>query len=75
MPTLDENIQIPDKNSEMQRIQAIVHCGAANIFTLRLLMRRGISHRAADITTLTMNGGVIQHSQDTGRRFVSQSSS
>jgi len=64
MVTLEENIQIPDTNGEMQRVRAIVDCGATSIFmTPRLLKRLAISHQAADITTLGRNGGVMQHAR------------
>jgi len=60
MATLDDNIQLPDRNGEMQRVRALVDCGATSIFmTPRLLKRLGISHQAAHITTLGMNGGVM----------------
>jgi len=44
MATVDENIQIPDIDGEMQRVRALIDSGATSIFmTPRLLMRLGIS--------------------------------
>jgi len=44
MATVDENIQIPDRDSEMQCVRALIDCGATSIFmTPRLLMPLGIS--------------------------------
>jgi len=44
LATLEENIQIPDRNGEMQHVWALIDCGASNIcMTQRLLKRLGIS--------------------------------
>jgi len=55
-------VQIRDRNGEMQRVRALIDCGATSIFMApRLLKRLGISHEAAHITTLILDGGVTQH--------------
>jgi hypothetical protein len=53
----------------MQRVRALIDSGATSIFmTPRLLKRLGISHQAAHITTLGLNGGVMQHAKDSRKK-------
>jgi len=58
-------------NGEMQRVRALIACGATSIFmTPRLLKRLGISHQAAHIITLAMTGGVMQHAKDSRKTRI-----
>jgi len=58
-------VQIRDRNGKMQRIRALIDCGATSIFMApRLLKRLGISHEAAHITTLSLDGEVMHHAKD-----------
>jgi len=58
-------VQIRDRNGEMQRVQALIDCSTTIIFMApRLLKRLGTSHEAARITTLSIAGGVTQHAKD-----------
>jgi len=62
---------IPDRNGEMQCVQAIVDCSATSIFmTPRLLKRLGISHQVAHITALAMTGDVMQHANDSRKTRI-----
>jgi len=58
-------IQIRDKHGEMQRVRALIDCGATSVFMApRLLKRLGISHEAAHTTTLGLGGQIMQHAKD-----------
>jgi hypothetical protein len=64
-------VQIRDRNGEMQRVRALIDCSATSIFMApRLLKRLGISHEAAHITTLGLNGGVMQHAKDSRKTRI-----
>ena len=52
-------VLIRDRIGEMQRVRALIDCGATSIFMApRLLKQLGISHEAAHIITLSLDGGV-----------------
>jgi hypothetical protein len=58
-------IQIRDIDGEMQRVRALIECGATSIFLgPRSLKKLGISHEAAHITTLGLGGQIMQHAKD-----------
>jgi len=58
-----------DGIGQMECVRAIVDCGSTSIsMTLRLLKHLGISQQAPHITTLSMNGGVVQYGKDTGTK-------
>jgi len=58
-------VQIQDRNGDMQRVRDLIACSATSFFMApRLLTRLGISHEAAHITTLSLNTGVMQHAKD-----------
>ena len=58
-------VQIQERNGEMQRVWALIDCGATSIFMApRLLKRLGMSHEAAHIPTFGLNRGVMQHAKD-----------
>jgi len=62
---ITHEIQTRDKHREMQRIRALIDCGATSIFiSARLLKRLGITHEAAHITTLDLGGQIMQHAKD-----------
>jgi hypothetical protein len=64
-------VQIRDRNGEMQRVQALIDCGATSIcMAPRLLKRLGISHEAAHITTLGLIGRVIQQAKDSRKMRI-----
>jgi len=64
-------VQIRDRNGEMQRVRALIDCGATSIsMAPRLLKRLGISHEAANITTLGLNRGVMQHTKDSRKTRI-----
>jgi hypothetical protein len=64
-------VHIRDRNGEMQPLRALIDCGATSIFMApRLLKRLGISHEAAHITTLGLNGGVMQHAKDSRKTRI-----
>jgi hypothetical protein len=59
------DIHIRDRNGEMPPICALINCRPTSIFMApRLLKQLGISHDAAHITTLGLNGGVMQHAKN-----------
>jgi len=58
-------IQIRDKHGEMQRVRALIDCGATSVFMApRLLKRLGISHEAAHTTTLGLGGQIMLHAKE-----------
>jgi hypothetical protein len=64
-------VQIRDRNGEMQRVQALIDCGATSIcMAPRLMKRLGISHEAAHITTLGLIGRVIQQAKDSRKMRI-----
>jgi len=64
-------IQIRDKHGEMQRVRALIDCGATTIFMAsRLLKKLGISHEAAHTTTLGLGGQIMQHAKDSRRTSI-----
>jgi hypothetical protein len=64
-------VQIRDRNGKMQRVRALIDCGATSIFMApRLLKRLGISHEAAHITTLSLDGGVMQHATNSRKTRI-----
>jgi len=53
----------------MQRVRALTDCRATSIcMTPKLLKRLGISHQAAHITTVGLNGGVMEHATDSRKK-------
>jgi hypothetical protein len=63
--------QIRVKNSHMIRVRALIDCGATSIFMACSLVKRfGISHEAAQITTLGINRKVIQHEKVRRRMWI-----
>jgi len=55
-------VQIQDQHGELQRIQALIDCGATSIvISPQLLNRLGLPHEAAHITTHGLDGQVIAH--------------
>jgi hypothetical protein len=55
-------VQIRDKLEVLQRIRALIDCGATSIFrSPQLLNRPGLPHEAAHITTQGLQGQVIAH--------------
>jgi len=64
-------IQIRDKHGEMQRVRALIDCGATSIFMApRLLKKLGISHEVAHITTLGLGGQIMQHAKDSRKTSI-----
>jgi len=64
-------VQIRDRNGEIQRVRALIDCGATSIFMApRLLKQLGISHEVAHITTLSIDGGVMQHAKDSRKMRI-----
>jgi len=64
-------VQIRDRNGEMQHVQALIDCGPGRILMApRLLKRLGISHESAHITTLSLDGGVMQHAKDSRKTRI-----
>jgi hypothetical protein len=62
---LVHEVQIRDRNGEMQCIQAHNDCCVTSIVVApRLLKHLGISHKAAHITTLGLYEEVMQHTKD-----------
>jgi len=58
-------IQIQDKHSEMQCIQALIVCRATNMFIARRLLKKlGGSYKAAHIPTLGLGGQIMHHVKD-----------
>ena len=58
-------IQTREKHGEMQRVRALIDCGATSIVMApRLLKKLGISHEVAHITTLGLGGQIVQHGKD-----------
>jgi len=53
---------IRDGNGEMQRVRALIDCGATSIFmTPRVRKRLGLADEPAYVTTLCLNGHVMAH--------------
>jgi len=58
-------LQIRDRNGEVQRVRAHNDCSSTSIYMApRLLKRLGISHEVAHITSLGLDGGVMKHAND-----------
>jgi len=58
-------VQIQDQHGELQRIRALIDCGATSIFiSSRLLNRLGLPHEAAHIRTHGLDGQVIAHARE-----------
>jgi hypothetical protein len=56
---------IRDGNGEMQRVRALIDCGATSIFmSPRLRKRLGLADEPAYVTTLGLNGQVMAHASD-----------
>ena len=69
MALIVHEVQIRGKKGLMQQAQALIECSmTSNVMTPRLLKQLKISHKAALITNLGMNGGVIQHAEDSRRK-------
>jgi len=59
------DVQIRDQHREMQRIRALIDCGATSIFiSPQLLNRLGLHHEAAHITTHGLTSQVIAHANE-----------
>jgi len=64
-------VQIRDRNGEMQNVRALIDDRATSIImATRHLKRLGISHEAAHITTLSLDGGVMQHAKDSRKTWI-----
>ena len=58
-------VQIQNQHGELQRIRALIDCGATKIFiSPQLLNRLGLPHEAAHITTHCLDGQVIAHARE-----------
>jgi hypothetical protein len=58
-------VQIRDQHGELQRIRALIDCGATSIFiSPHLLNRLGLPHEAVHITTHGLDGEVIAHARE-----------
>jgi len=56
---------IRDESGEMQRVRALIHCGAKSIcMTPRLRKRLGLAEAPAYVTTLGHNGKVMAHASE-----------
>jgi hypothetical protein len=56
---------IRDGSGEMQRVRALIDCGATSIFmTPRLRKRLGLADEPAYVTTLGLNGHVMAHASE-----------
>jgi len=64
-------VQIRDKNGEMQRVRTLINCGATSIFMApRFSKRLRISHEAVHITTIGLDGAVMQHAKDSRKMRI-----
>jgi hypothetical protein len=64
-------VQIRDRNGEIQLVQALIDCGETSICMAPWLLKRlGISHEAAHISTLGLNGGVMQQAKDSRKTRI-----
>jgi hypothetical protein len=71
LPNIAHKVQKSDSNCEMQCIWALINCGTTSLFmALRLLTRLGMSYMVAHITTLGLNGGVMQHANDSQKTQI-----
>jgi hypothetical protein len=60
-----QEVQRLNRNGKSQSVRALIDYGATSIFMApRLLKRHRISHEAAHITALSLEGGVMQHAKD-----------
>jgi len=58
-------VQIRYQHGELQRIQALIDCGASSIcISPELLNRLGLPHEAAHITTHDLDGQVTTHARE-----------
>ena len=68
---LIHEVEILHSNGEMQRVRALIDCGATSIVMApRLLKRLGISHEAAHITSFSLDGGVMQPAKDSRKTQI-----
>jgi len=64
-------IQIRDTHGEMQRLRALIDCGATSIFMAPTLLKKlGISHEVAHITTLGLGEQIMQHAKDSQKTTI-----
>jgi len=64
-------VQIRQRNEEMQLGWAIIDCGALSIIRVANLLKwLGISHEAVHITILGLNGAVMKHPNDSRKRGI-----
>jgi len=64
-------VQIRDQHGELQRIRALIDCGAASIFiSPQLLNRLGLPYEAAHITTHGLDGHVIVHARESRKTAI-----
>ena len=69
-PTIPK-VQIRDRNGEKQHLWSVVDGSASSIIIApRLVNRLQIIHQEAHIATCSLNGGVMQHAQDSGRTWI-----
>jgi len=64
-------VQIRDQHGELQRIRALIDCGATTIFmSPQLLNRLGLPHEAAHISTHGLDGQVIAHARKSRKTAI-----
>jgi len=60
-----QEVFIRDGSGEMQRVRALIDCGATSIFmTPRLRKQLGLADEPAYVTTLVLNGHVMTHASE-----------
>jgi len=65
-------VMIRDRHGEMQRVRALIDCGATSIFMApRLVRKLGLPHEAAHTTTLGLDGQVMEHARDSRKTTMS----
>jgi predicted aspartyl protease len=64
-------VQIRDQHGELQRIRALIDCGATSIcISPQRLNRLGLPHEAAHITTQALDGQVITHAEESRKTVI-----
>jgi len=64
-------VQIRDRHGKMQYLWALIDCSTTSIIMApKLLKWLGISHEAAHITTLSRDGGVMQHAKYSRKTWI-----
>jgi len=66
-----QEVQIRDQHGQLQRIRALIDCGATSIFiSPQLLNRLGLPHDTAHITTHGFDGQVIAHARESRKTVM-----